>query len=451
MLMQHSSVRLFLLCVLIAPVFFGILSAHAETEIERRARLEQELATIEADIQAKRGDLTVLQRERTSLERDVAILDAKIETAQLSIKQRNLSITKIQDDIVDKQSAIGTVDVRVSKGEESLAQLLRRTREIDELSLAELALGEGTLGSFFEEVDNFEQIHTALDNSFKEMAVLRADLSARKDALETKQSEEEELRQIQLLQKQKIEKDEKEKQNILKATKGQEAEYQKLIADREREAAVIRSALFDLRDGGAIPFGTAYEYAREASAKTGVRPAVILAVLRQETNLGENVGQCLLTNSPNKGDGKGKNTGRHFDSVMKGSRDVDPFMDITAELGIDPFSQVVSCPPGYGYGGAMGPAQFIPSTWILYKERIAKATGTNPPNPWEARTAIFATAILMMDNGADGGTWASERLAALRYFAGWGNAHKSAYAFYGDSVMEFADSYQRDIDILEGR
>lgn len=97
----------------------------------------------------------------------------------------------------------------------------------------------------------------------------------------------------------------------------------------------------------------------------------------------------------------------------------------------------------------MGPAQFIPSTWMLYKERLAIATGTNPPNPWDARTAIFATAMLMMDNGADKGTRQSERLAALRYFAGWGNANKPAFAFYGDGVMEYADGFQRDIDVLE--
>ena len=96
----------------------------------------------------------------------------------------------------------------------------------------------------------------------------------------------------------------------------------------------------------------------------------------------------------------------------------------------------------------MGPAQFIPSTWVQYKDRIAKLVGQNPPNPWDGRTAIFATALLMADNGADTHTHDAERLAALRYLAGWTNAKKSAYAFYGDDVMSFADDFQKDIDIL---
>lgn len=407
-------------------------SVHAETSEERRARLEAELVSIERDIKEKRGNLEVLQRERTSLERDIAILDSKIDAAKLSIKQRDVAIKQIELDIGEKQTAIATLDVRVDKSEQSLAQLLRRTQEVDHISLVELALGEGTVTRFFDEVDSFGQIQSALDQSFKEMAAMRADLAVRKSSLEERQGEEEDLRRFQVLQKQAIEKDEKQKQGILKATKGQEKVYQQLISERERQAATIRAALFDLRDGSAIPFGKAYEYAKEASGKTGVRPALILAILREETNLGENVG-----------------TGT-WKKDMHPTRDQPVFAQIAAELGLDPDAMPVSKKPSYGWGGAMGPAQFIPSTWILYKDRIGRAIGQSPPNPWDARTAIFAAALLMMDNGADAGTYEAERRAALKYFAG-GNWKKPAYAFYGDDVMAFASDYQKDVNILEGR
>jgi membrane-bound lytic murein transglycosylase B len=431
--MTCSRAQRFLIVLIFAFVLFCTpLITLAETNEERRTRLEQELAAIEADIQAKRGDLTELQKERTSLERDVAILDNKIHAAKLSIKQRDIAIEKIVDDITDKQSAIANIDIKVAKSEESLAQLIRRTHEVDEMSLVELALGNGNVTTFFDEVDVFEQIQVSLDASFKEMAALRSELASRKEVLEERQGEEEEMRKIQLLQKQAIERDEKAKQSVLKQTKGQEKAYQQLIAEREKQAATIRTALFGLRDSKAIPFGTALEYAKEASAKTGVRPAVILGILREETNLGENVGTGTWTKD------------------MHPTRDRPVFEKLMAELGLNPDTMPVSRKPSYGWGGAMGPGQFIPSTWVLYKDRIAKATGESPPNPWTARTAIFATALLMMDNGADGGTIASERKAALKYFAG-GNWSKPAYAFYGDDVMEFAAEFQKDIDILEGK
>ncbi len=416
---------------------------------EERAALERQLAEVEAQIEKNKSDLTVTQRERTSLERDVAVLNAKIQAAQLGIKQRDLAIKKINGDVGDLKAGIGNLDSKVVAGQQSLAQILRRTREIDDMTLVELALGQ-SLTDLFEDIDDFERIQMELDSSFKEIAVTRSDLSARKSALEDKKREEADMLQLQQLQKKDLQSTESEKKTLVSAAKGKESTYQKIIAEQVRTATQIKNALFGLRDSGAIPFGTAYQYAKEAEAKTGVNAALTLGVLRQETNLGENVGKCLVTNSPNKGDGIGKNSGTAIRGVMKPDRDVEPFMQITAELGIDPASQVVSCPQSVGYGGAMGPAQFIPSTWMLYKARLAAATGDNPPNPWQARTAIFATAMLMADNGADQGTRESERRAALRYFAG-GNWSKPSYAFYGDGVMKYRDQYQADINVLLGK
>lgn len=434
-------------CVIAAVLMSG-QAALALTDQER-AELERQLAEVEAQIERNKSDLTVTQRERTSLERDVAILNAKIQAAQLGIKQRDLSIKKINGDVGELQAGIGNLDSKVAASQQSLAQILRRTREIDDLTLVELALGQ-SLSDLFEDIDDFERIQLELDSSFKEMAATRSDLSSRKSALEDKKREEAELLQLQQLQKKDLQSTEKEKKTLVSAAKGKEANYQKVIAEQQRTATQIKNALFGLRDGGAIPFGTAYQYAKEAEAKTGVAAALTLGVLRQETNLGENVGKCLLTNSPRKGDGVGKNSGTSIKGVMKPDRDVDPFMQITAELGIDPATQVVSCPQSVGYGGAMGPAQFIPSTWVLYKARLAAATGENPPNPWQARTAIFATAMLMADNGADQGTRESERRAALRYFAG-GNWSKPSYSFYGDGVMKYRDQFQADINVLLGK
>jgi hypothetical protein len=435
--------------ILVAINLLPVIFVNGESIEEQRIRLQAELDEIEKDIDQKRGVLSEKQAERSSLERDVAILDTQIEKAQLQIRYRNITLGQLGSDISSKESAINDLDLKVAREKGSLSQLLRRTREIDDMTLVELALG-GSLSDLFEDIDNFESIQKSLDISFMEIATLRKDLSLRKEVLQDRHEEEEGLKQIQLLEKREIEKREKEKQNILEVTKGQEKAYLAVIAEREKSATEIRTALFALRGTAAIPFGDAVEFAKTASIKTGVRPALILGVIAQESNLGENVGQCLVTNSPNKGDGVGVNTGRYFAGVMKPTRDVDPFLQIVGELGIDPSSQVVSCPPSYGYGGAMGPAQFIPSTWMLYKDRIAKAVGYNPPNPWDPKTAFFATALLMEDNGADNGTRAAERLAALRYFAGWKNAKKASYAFYGDGVMELADKFQRQIDILEG-
>jgi membrane-bound lytic murein transglycosylase B len=400
------------------------------------------LAVLEEEIQMQETLLADKQRERVSYERDVAILEAQIEKAKLSIKARDIAISKLNQDIGGKEKVIGNLNEKLGREKESLAQLIRKTNEIDNISLVEIMLGTKNLSDFFADIDSFDSIKFALSISFKKIEGTKSATESQKRTLQNKQEEEFELRDIQRLQKNKIEKQEKEKQAIVDATKGVEAEYQKLIKTKEKTAAQIRTELFTLRGSATIPFEKALELANIASAKTGVRPAFILGVIAEESNLGENVGtgnwtvdlyQCYQS----------------IGYITSAEKQKDAFLSIASELGLNPDTLPVSKKPWYGCGGAMGPAQFMPTTWALYKDRIAKATGHNPPSPWDPGDAFMASALLLMDNGADRGTAYAERLAALRYLAGWKNAEKPSYAFYGDDVMALAEKYQKLINILQ--
>jgi membrane-bound lytic murein transglycosylase B len=442
--------RSFPVCI---GVFFCTLVAispavsFAATTAEERALLQAQLDQIERDIANNQGTLSELQKQRTTLERDISILDKQIAIAKKQIKQTDLTLKQLQGDITDKQAAIRAVDAKVARGLDSLAQIMRRTREIDDVPIAMLALSSGSISDAFEKIDHYESVQQALDNSFDEMAQYRTELDDRRKSLEEKEDEAQKVRTAQVIARRAIEEDEQEKRGILTSTKGQEKTYQQMISDKQKQAASIRVALFGLRDTSAIPFGTAYEYAKEASKGTGVPAALILAILTQETNLGANQGSCYVTDIVT-GSGAGKNTGRAFSKVMAAPRDTAPFQTITEALGRDWSTTPISCPQSVGYGGAMGPSQFIPSTWMLYKSRLSALTGESFPDPWNPRTAIFATALLMEDNGADGGTRESWRRAALRYFAG-GNWNKAANAPYGDGVLRHMDKIQAEIDILE--
>lgn len=397
----------------------------------RKAELERELVEIEKKINTQRSLVQEKQRERVSLERDVSILDANMEKARLGIKQRTIAISRLNDEIKDKGTIIKELDAKIGRGKESLAQLIRKTNELDHRSLVAVVLGNKNLSEFFVDLDSFQSIKLGLQVSFEDIRSTKEETNTARDVLEEKQSDEIELRNLQELQRKKIEVQENEKQKILTTSKGVEAQYQKVLKDQEKTAAMIRSELFTLRGTAAIPFGIALDLAKLAGNKMGVRPAFILGIIAEESNLGENVG-----------------TGS-WSADMHPTRDVPVFKDIVTRLGLNPDVVPVSKKPWYGWGGAMGPAQFIPSTWILYEKQIASLTGHNPPNPWDPGDAFMAAAILLADNGADSMTPQTERLAALRYLAGWKNATNPSYAFYGDEVMELAAKYQSQIDILD--
>ncbi len=446
------------LCVLSFPL--ALFAADSDDVAARRAELERNLAAIEKEIANQTVFLEEKRNERVSLERDIAILDAQIEKAKLSLRARDLTIQRLNNDIGTKASTISALDEKLLRERQSLANILRKTNEIDDTTLVEFVLNASDVSDFFSDLDSFTAVKAALRESFVEIAGTKAETVEEKTLLEAKRSEEQDLRTLQVLEKNKIEEQERERSQILKVTKGKEEEYKKIVTSIQKSAAQIRAELFTLRDSAAIPFGQALDYANRASAATGVRAALILGVLKQETKLGEYLG-----------------TGTYVVD-MHPTRDVPVYLKITEVLGLDPRTMPVSKQPGYGWGGAMGPAQFIPSTWACFGGFVQSASGkcnpingsyagpweyveskdkirsllnkTSPANPWDNQDAFMASALLLKDNGAARGTYEAERLAALRYFAGWGNAEKKAYAFYGDGVMGFAGEFQTLITQLGG-
>ncbi len=432
MLKRNNLIFAISLGVIILPLVASPLlgATVGDAVLQRQAELESELVKLEREIESQRQLVRQKQQEAVSLERDIAILDAQISKARLEIKARDLAIRKLTEGISAKTTTIGELAEKIAREKESLAEVLRRSQEISSLSVVEIVLSNDNLSDFFDQMDSFNAIQASLQDSFNTIQVIKSETETEKLALEDKRREEQELRTLQEFERKRLEQQESEKQKILKATRGQEAAYQKILASREKDAAAIRAALFNLRGTAAIPFGQAVELAFKVREQTGVRPALLLAVIAEESNLGENVGTGTWTVD------------------MHPTRDRPVFAQLTAELGLDPDKMPVSKKPWYGWGGAMGPAQFIPSTWVLYKDEVAQLTGHKPPNPWDPEDAFMAAGVLLSDNGAISGNYSAERLAALRYFAGWRNATKPAYAFYGDDVMSLAVKYQQQIDIL---
>ncbi len=130
---------------------------------------------------------------------------------------------------------------------------------------------------------------------------------------------------------------------------------------------------------------------------------------------------------------------------MKPTRDVPPFLRITGRLGLDPYKTVVSCPIAgvAGWGGAMGPAQFIASTWALFESRLKSALGRDS-NPWLPEDAFMASSMYLTDLGAVGSSYSGQIKAACKYYGSGGST-----CSYGRSVIGLRDKIQADIDYLD--
>ncbi len=445
--------RVLVVLVLIGVVTFAIVTGPfhriqaQELTQEERAALEAQYAELENEIAAQQEIIKETQAKKNTLQGDVTLLNAQIKAAQAQIDAKNLQIKSLGIEIARKNVKIGELSERIARGQESLAAILRQTQMLDDYSVVAVALSSQDISSFFSDLDAFTSINTGLRDLFAQIRENKAQTETEKAALAQKQTETADAKFVVQTQQTKISSDKAEKQELLAITTNQETEYKKVLADRQAKAAAIRAALFPLRDAAAISFGTALTYAQAAQKSTGVDPALVLAILTQESNLGQNVGQCYLQDDQT-GAGIGKNTGTPFAKVMAPSRDVPIFLNMATQLGFDPHHQVVSCPiaAAGGWGGAMGPAQFIPSTWALYADRVAAANGVALPNPWDPKDAITAMSIYLSGLGANGGTYTAERTAAAKYYAG--GAWQTAGQAYANQVMAKVASIQSNIDFL---
>lgn len=436
--MTHFTRAVVVLAVLLLPTTFSLAQTSADVSA-RQAELEAQLRQIEAEIAKQTSQLQSKQKETASIQRDIDILTGQINGAKLKIKAKQIQIQQLGSDIGKKQTVITSLTDRLTKEQASLSELLRKYRELDDVTLAEVALAEENLTEVFTDVTAFNSIQGSLHKSFTVVRETKEKTETEKNQLQARRNAELDAQKVIEAEKRKIEQFEKEKQVLLKSSKGQEEAYKIILANRQKQKETILNALFKLRGSTSISFGQALEHAKFVSQKTGIRPAFLLAILTQETNLGENVGTCNRPGDPPE---------KHWKEIMKPSRDQAPYLEITKELGLDPETQPLSCPWGGGWGGAMGPAQFIPSTWAIYKTKIANITGNNPPNPWSPRDAFAASGIYLTELGAAGGNYTAERTAALKYYAG-GNWNKPSNAFYGNSVMKIAADYQAQIDVLQ--
>ncbi len=441
--------------LLVTLLFVAFSSYDMTVYAQSREQLEKELVDLENQIKQLQGTITQTQAQKSSLSRDITLLNQKISQSKLKIQSHDKAISRLSANITEKNKTLSALDAKIERGKESMAQIIRKTQYIEHSSLIAVGLQSKSISTFFEDVDSFSVINRSLNESFADIRATQAELEQVKEELMEAKDQESEKKLAQELERKKTESLQKDKNSLLTITKNQETEYKKFLATKEKEAGQIRAKLFELRDAGSISFGQAYDLALAASKGTGVRPALILAILMQESSLGVNVGACYLKDTTS-GMGVSIKTGVDKPRTMSPTRDVPVFNELMYRLGRDPLKTQVSCwiaiysgGNPIGWGGAMGPSQFIPSTWKIFEDRIEKITGSTTADPWNPRDAITATALYLYDLGAREGNESSERNAACKYYSGRACSATSAAAGYGNSVMKKIVGVQADIDKLQ--
>jgi len=423
---------IFLLFIFFIPLFINA----AETD-DLKKDLEDQINQKQQEINQYQVSISNNQQKAKTLQNDIQILEDEIDKIRLEINQFDLIIQKSTLNIQDVDGDIDVLKDNIDQKKDLLSEYIRTMARYDNESLLEVILKNEKFSDFFDELNALENVQEEIQGILAVIHEMKGELQEQKGELEIEKEEQNVLKSIQLSQKRDIESKQWQKEDILDKTEGEESLYQKMIQDNKEEIVFIREQLI-LLDKYKLTEEEMVRNAIFAGAKTGIRPAYLLGVLENESWLGRNVGtgnwqtdmyQCNLN--------------RGYITVARNLKNA--FLQICNELGIDPDAQRVSAKPTayIGCGGAIGVAQFMPTTWLSYKDRIAGLTGSNPPNPWNHRDAFTAAAIKLADAGASAQTYEAERKAYSMYIAGkyW---YLTKYLNIAERAMSYAAGFQKE-------
>lgn len=417
--MKKRYLLIFLLIFSIAiPHLFPFFSFSQQLDCKTKEECEKLLSELEAEIKKLESLIAKTQKEKKSRENQISLLKNKIRQLELQISQTNLKVKELSSKIQNTQNFILEKSEELEKSKNVLGSILRTIYEEEDKSLLEILLTEESLASFFDKLNALEILNQKQKEVIKTIKDLKYSLEKQKEKLEEQKVDLERTIAVNLLQKQEMENVKREQERILQMTATQYQQYLKEKKELEKRAAEIMARIAQLTlPGLSVPRDRKelYQLALWVEKLTGVRASLILGLIEVESALGINVGQCNCRGQP---------VCRHpeltYKQVMPSSH-WEAFEKICKELNLNPNTTPVSCYVGEGaiqWGGAMGPAQFMPNTWLIYKSRVESLTGLSPANPWRASDAFLAAGLYLADFKASSKKIEDERGAVTAYLCG---------------------------------
>jgi len=243
--------KLFNIIVLIILLAVPVVFSYAQTMVDiqnKIAEKDSDIQKLEQEIATYQLQLDSLGQQKNSLANSLKELDltkkkltADIAVTQNKIDKTNLKIKNLSSDIGKKESSI-------DNNTESIMLEIRNINEFEQSSLIENILSENNFTVIWNDIDN---IVTVREKIRADTVKLKQTKSALEDTKKVTVDTKNELTKlkVQLGDQQKIViQNTNEKNKLLKQTKNNEANYQKLLKDRITQRDAFEKELLDYEE-----------------------------------------------------------------------------------------------------------------------------------------------------------------------------------------------------------
>jgi len=215
------------------------LNSEIDTKLTEIEKIDREIARQrsilnEASGRANNLENTIdeLQSTRNKLEFDIDRTTTEISRAELTIRKINLEI--------------GEKEILIDKNSEALAESIRKTNQLENVTVVERFLGYTSMSDFWSNFELTQKIQKKLQTEVSELARLSSDLKNKEFEKISEKNELAKQKTILAGETEVIKSTAAEQETLLQSTKREEAEYQRQLNQKIAERKAFEDELLEI-------------------------------------------------------------------------------------------------------------------------------------------------------------------------------------------------------------
>ncbi|MEK7616959.1 MAG: peptidoglycan DD-metalloendopeptidase family protein [Patescibacteria group bacterium] len=214
--------------------------------------LTKQLQEKQAEIEKLEANLRDAKTQEKTLNSQLAIVDGQAKVTTLKIEETNLKIKKLEREISDLSTRIERISASLDRLSEILLKRIIQTYKYsNSISTLDLLFSSHGFADLLERLKYIQVAQSYDKKKLYELQATKLAYNEQKQDKETRQQEAEKLNEDLEIYKQQLTQQKRDKEELVRITRNDEARYQGLIAQLRADTDSIRRAL----SGGGIKIG----------------------------------------------------------------------------------------------------------------------------------------------------------------------------------------------------